>query len=393
MPRVELHQRRIRRRDFLYGIAGLGTLGLTTSCGQPPPPGERATATPTTQAIVEIPKTKEGEADYRQGDILTNGTDFFELRGGVRFLLHKGINEYSRRTRAGEFGARLAFVSQKTIDGIPLGEIPRYPLTDMTQMKKANRSLDGGGQKITFFLGFANTLGTHWEGVSDGGGVFGKIQQRVLKDMGWGIEDFLFDTHGTMGKEGFGFAATMRDINQNALYGMATFQRTKEFVLERNNVFGFSIGGLIALLALENHLDNVNNIFLLDSPILGLPPTGINTTIGVFLSQVYGDKVMGQLMDLWENEDHHQRIRRIVAKIRREKKGFYTWGVEGSFIPTASSVLEGTTEAVDGIRINPILARNAFITDPRITHGRLLDPQEAPQHAECIKRIIKRNVT
>lgn len=342
------------------------------------------------QSILEpIP---EAENVPRYGDVLASGNEAYLLKPEGRYLLREGIDVYNRTSGANEFGSRAFVVPSGTIEQIPL--IPISPLIPIDNMgdAKAHRSLTGGGQKIMYGPGFMHDAGELFQNVRTNK-TFREIQD-TLEELSWTELDRLYFTYGAPdGFRGYDIWATMRDFWENVRLASSLIGRfKKQFPLERFDFFGDSLGGAILFFALADHLEIVNNIVLLNSPVLGLPDDIIRRAAAEILKRFYSDKVAYQLLDFWNNIKHKRRVLELTLKMKQRGVRLYTFGTEGDFIvPPQSAILIGSEDYIDGERIEKKIMPVDTSNNLLFIHRRPLIKRQAPKQFEYYKKITGKN--
>lgn len=367
------------RREFLNdGARFSASLFLLLAC------------TPTVK--IKTPEVKEKEMIPQDGDIVIESNSPYLLRSSKKYPLPKGVAVFNRNTRASEFGARTFTISKGSIDRIAEGVVKPNPSLDQIGDLKSNRSIEGGGQKIIYFSGFMQDYGDLYQDV-----LFNDVftdTQNSLKELLWGEDDRLFFTYGAEGLKGYDVTATMRDVWENVRLASLLIARFKEqFPLERFNLIAHSLGGFIAFFAAEDHLDAINNVVLLNSPVLGLRPDLIRIIAAEGLSRAFGDKVVKQLLSFWDDENHRRHVYELVSKMRKYGNRLYTFGTEGdSIVPPESSILEGSMDEIEGEKIVKKLMPINTKNHPLHIHRRLLSKEEAPLQMDYVKKIMGRNL-
>lgn len=366
-------EREFTRRAVFSIITG----AILSGCNKPPE--------------INTTVVKERENVPTQGDVLFDGKTHYLLRSGRVYPLSKGLDIYNRNSRAKEFGSRVFVVSSSTVNRFPLGNIPSLIQLDQIGDIKANRSLEGGGQKNIYFSGFMNDLGETFQEFRLNE-VFGDIQEELATNK-WSESDRLFYTYGSEGIHGYDIWATMRDPWENVKLASELINRFKEqFPLERFNLIGHSLGAFILFFAAEDHLDAINNLILLNGPILGLPSTLWSTVGSQILSQIYGDKAGKELLRLWGDSKHREHVKKILSQAKSIGNRIYTFGTENDLIvPPESSMLDGTEEELDGEKMERLLHKELTDGDYLWIHGKLLRAGSAPVQLEYYKKIIGEN--
>jgi len=345
------------------------------------------------QLIQEIEITQEIESAPRYGDVLISGSRAYLLKPEGRYLLPEGIDVYNRKSRANEFGSRAFSISTETIEQIPLVSVfPLFPIIDQIGDAKAHRSLEGGGQKIMYVSVFMHDAGELFQNVR-ANKTFRDVQD-ALSELAWGELDRLYFTYGAPdGLRGYDIWATMRDFWENVRLASSLIGRfKKQLPLERFNFFGFSLGGAILFFALEEHLEIVNNMVLLNAPVLGLPDDIVRRIAAETLKRMYGDKVAYQLIDLWSNIKHKRRVYELVLKMKQRGTKLYTSGTEGDFIvPPQSAILIGSEDYIDGEKIEKKIMPVDTSNNPLFIHRRPLIKRQAPKQFAYYKKIMGKN--
>lgn len=355
MTSQELEGNTLGRREFL-GELGKFFLVSTTltsitalvAC-QPQAVGEKT-------SVLTTPKKETKEIIIPWGDIVLVDNIPFLLRGGKRFTLPGGLEKYQYLTKMDKNGRRV--VNNPSFDParIPLGEVSQKPaiIDPFTGQLKINKMF--GGEMSVFFGGMLTDRGDIYIVLKPEDDMFLAINgENGLEKNGWTGLDNLHFTYGKMqGLAWYEAKDTLTNPKHNIQAATEFLRVLKEaFPLVQFNVFGHSLGAYLALEAAREHMDAINNLFLLSGPLRGINGTldkRALAQVGKQASKAFlgvEEQVSDYFFNLWEDKQYQKEIDDFSQRFVATGRGLVcATSKEDKVVPSESAILEGATNII-----------------------------------------------
>lgn len=314
----------------------------------------------------ELFKWKEREEKPSEGDVIIVDGRPYLFRRNVRFII-PDLGKYTHNSKLDKYGGR--------IFNLPGEEYRRYPIInpadysnnldwlidlqpDLQDKAAIRRRIDNkihyGGEMLVFFPGFMTDDGDVFDVAKPRQDTFTTLI-RGLMPRGWGYEDCLFFNYGEkLWVDSYDTKSTARSPEQNIKFARQFLQRLKEeFPLLRFNVVGHSLGAVLALAAVMEHHDAVNNLVLLNGPINGIEGdltrralvAGLKNSV-FRVSDITDEQVTGFLFDLWDDKRHRENVENFMSYLRRIKRGATVMIDEGDMIVPPEAALSQNAEVI-----------------------------------------------
>lgn len=345
-PRSEIEPFRIGRRGFSQRAA-LATLSpslLLAACQ----------VRSLTEGSVSQPPAKELMNSPQEGDVVFSERIYNLLRNGRRYgISHPFWETYTRRTKFSTYGRKLYYNKPEIdIEKLTTGNgsntiaVPEYLIRQM-------KNKEFGGEINVYFSGLLDDTAMPQGGRQTFNAIWGKDG---LEAKGWGRPDSLFFPYSRdFNSETYDPKNTALDPKVNMQIGIDYIGALKEALpLVQFNLFGHSLGTLIALAAAVKHMDAINNLVLICGPVRGFKQTsslvgeaftahtaihlkaGIREEVSTYLFEIGEDKAYQESLDIFA--DYFVRSGRKLLVVASR---------DDNVIPVDSVRLKGATEIIE----------------------------------------------
>lgn len=233
-----------------------------------------------------------------------------------------------------------------------------------------------GGEINVFFPGFMTDGGVLHDTINPSSETFYEIRKGLSKN-NWELLDTFFFTYGDKGFDEYKSKNTALDPKENINKAFEFFNYLKkEFPLARFNLIGHSLGGLFAFEAARQSPNYINNLILIDSPVLGLKDDKSNIDkVDVFkraIRPIIGEeKVSDFLFERWNYRKEIEDFIKLFLGSGKKLTDIYS--DDDPIVPTESKILQGARlvsisvgSAVDSPLLGYLQAHGRALTDSRI---------------------------
>lgn len=313
----------------------------------------------------------------QMGDVVLMDQTAYLLRHNQAYPV-LDLEKYRRFSKLAQYGRRVVSVPSSLAGEYPVVERRVPPLNigvinPFTGLLEDPKSF--GGEINLFFPGFLTDEGMPYESIYPAKETFVAVR-KTLEAQKWGTADTIFFTYGKVGLDHYQASDTARSPQENIDHARNFLAKLKEeFPFAQFNLIAHSLGGIFALEAARQHLDAVNNLIFINSPIRGIEKTP-DRVVKTWLAKPFigrEEKVTDYLFALWSNREYQEGLKIFVKHlISSGRKLKVIISSNDPIVPKTSAIVEGAD-----VLIVPAPPNSGGLLADLQSHGRPLKDQKA----------------
>ena len=237
--------------------------------------------------------------------------------------------EVLSRRRLIELGLLTALLPKATLAQVPSIDGMGFPnIPGLGDIDPVTAGFKSPGIKNIFYGGMATDEGQFSDYIVPEDDNFVPLRQELLK-LGWGLPNTLNFKYGKRGLEYYRSRDTIVDPNINITHGLDDFAVWMEEGLDQAHLYGFSLGGVMALATAMEYSRYIQSLTLFSAPI-----RGIRYSLGKWLTLEASKRLLGAitgnpltseevskfLFDRFRNENFKKDLDDFGQKFTRQGK-------------------------------------------------------------------------